>query len=101
MAARGPLSGITVVDLSRILAGPYCTFLMAELGARVIKVEPPDKGDEARHYGPFIAANSTYFQSVNRTKESTALDLKKQGGRRIFERLLERADVIVENFRPG
>jgi CoA:oxalate CoA-transferase len=101
MAARGPLSGITVVDLSRILAGPYCTFLMAELGARVIKVEPPDKGDDARHYGPFIAGNSSYFQSVNRGKESIALDLKNDGDRRIFERLLERADVIVENFRPG
>src|SRR5947209_2051034 len=101
MAARGPLSGITVVDLSRILAGPYCTFLMAELGARVIKVEPPDKGDDARHYGPFIAGKSSYFQSVNRGKESLALDLKNDGDRRIFERLLERADVIVENFRPG
>lgn len=101
MAARGPLSGITVVDLSRILAGPYCTFLMAELGARVIKVEPPEKGDDARHYGPFIAGKSSYFQSVNRGKESIALDLKNDGDRRIFERLLGRADVIVENFRPG
>src|SRR4051812_21825857 len=101
MAARGPLSGITVVDLSRILAGPYCTFLMAELGARVIKVEPPDKGDDARHYGPFIAGKSSYFQSVNRGKESLALDLKSDGDRRIFERLLETADVVVENFRPG
>jgi CoA:oxalate CoA-transferase len=101
MAARGPLSGITVVDLSRILAGPYCTFLMAELGARVIKVEPPEKGDDARHYGPFIAGKSSYFQSINRGKESIALDLKNDGDKRIFERLLERADVIVENFRPG
>jgi CoA:oxalate CoA-transferase len=101
MAARGPLSGITVVDLSRILAGPYCTFLMAELGARVIKVEPPEKGDDARHYGPFIAGKSSYFQSINRGKQSIALDLKNDGDKRIFEKLLERADVIVENFRPG
>jgi CoA:oxalate CoA-transferase len=101
MAAPGPLSGITVVDLSRILAGPYCTFLMAELGARVIKVEPPEKGDDARHYGPFLAGRSSYFQSVNRGKESIALDLKEDGDRRIFETLLERADVLVENFRPG
>jgi CoA:oxalate CoA-transferase len=101
MAARGPLSGITVVDLSRILAGPYCTFLMAELGARVIKVEPPEKGDDARHYGPFIAGKSSYFQSINRGKESIALDLKNDGDKRIFEKLLGRADVIVENFRPG
>jgi CoA:oxalate CoA-transferase len=101
MAARGPLSGIIVVDLSRILAGPYCTFLMAELGARVIKVEPPEKGDDARHYGPFIAGKSSYFQSVNRGKESIALDLKNDGDKRIFAKLLERADVVVENFRPG
>ena len=101
MSAPGPLSGITVVDLSRILAGPYCTFLMAELGARVIKVEPPGKGDDAREYGPFKNGVSTYFSSINRGKESIALNLKAEGDRRIFERLLERADVIVENFRPG
>jgi CoA:oxalate CoA-transferase len=101
MAARGPLSGITVVDLSRILAGPYCTFLMAELGARVIKVEPPGKGDDAREYGPFREGKSTYFMSVNRGKESIALDLKNERDRGIFEALLEKADVIVENFRPG
>jgi CoA:oxalate CoA-transferase len=101
MSAPGPLSGITVVDVSRILAGPYCTFLMAELGARVIKVEPPGKGDDAREYGPFKNGVSTYFSSINRGKESIALDLKAEGDRRIFERLLERADVIVENFRPG
>jgi CoA:oxalate CoA-transferase len=101
MANPGPLSGITVVDLSRILAGPYCTFLMAELGSRVIKVEPPEKGDDARHYGPFRAGKSTYFMSINRGKESIALDLKDAGDKRIFEKLLERADVVVENFRPG
>jgi CoA:oxalate CoA-transferase len=101
MAARGPLSGITVVDLSRILAGPYCTFLMAELGARVIKVEPPGKGDDAREYGPFREGKSTYFMSVNRGKESIALDLKNERDRGLFEALLEKADVVVENFRPG
>jgi CoA:oxalate CoA-transferase len=101
MANKGPLSGITVVDLSRILAGPYCTLLMAELGARVIKVEPPEKGDDARHYGPFLAGKSSYFMSVNRGKQSIALDLKDTGDKRIFARLLERADVLVENFRPG
>src|SRR5215472_2402214 len=101
MAASGPLSGITVVDLSRILAGPYSTFLLAELGARVIKVEPPGKGDDAREYGPFKNGVSTYFASVNRGKESIALDLKTEGDRRILDRLLERADVVVENFRPG
>jgi CoA:oxalate CoA-transferase len=101
MAARGPLSGITVIDLSRILAGPYCTFLMAEMGARVIKVEPPGKGDDAREYGPFREGKSTYFSSINRGKESIALDLKAATDKRIFEALLAKADVMVENFRPG
>ncbi len=101
MTSRGPLSGITVIDLSRILAGPYCTLLMAELGARVIKVEPPGKGDDAREYGPFRQGRSTYFSSVNRGKESIALDLKSPSDKRIFEKLLERGDVLVENFRPG
>jgi CoA:oxalate CoA-transferase len=101
MAVKGPLSGITVIDLSRILAGPYCTMLMAELGARVIKVEPPGKGDDAREYGPFLNGKSAYFISVNRGKESIALDLKAAPDKRIFEALLATADVLVENFRPG
>src|SRR5215467_5959647 len=101
MAQPGPLTGITIVDLSRILAGPYCTLLLAELGARVIKVEPPRQGDDARHYGPFKNGKSTYFASVNRGKESIALDLKSPAGRDIFERLLDKADALVENFRPG
>src|SRR5580704_17861950 len=101
MPQRGPLSGITTVDLSRILAGPYCTMLMAEMGARVIKVEPPGKGDDAREYGTFKNGTSTYFASINRGKESIALDLKADADKPIFERLLEKADVVVENFRPG
>ncbi len=101
MAVKGPLSGITVVDLSRILAGPYCTFLMAQLGARVIKVEAPGKGDDAREYGPFRGGVSTYFASVNRGKQSIALDMRKDADKRILDKLLEKADVLVENFRPG
>jgi CoA:oxalate CoA-transferase len=101
MSVPGPLSGVTVVDLSRILAGPYCTLMMAELGARVIKVETPKTGDDARHYGPFIKGKSAYFMSVNRGKESIALNLKDAGDRATFEKLLATADVIVENFRPG
>lgn len=101
MAVKGPLTGITVLDLSRILAGPYCTFLMAELGARVIKVEAPPKGDDAREYGPFRGGKSTYFSSINRGKQSIALDLKRPADTRIFEALLVKADVLVENFRPG
>src|SRR6202007_530770 len=101
MPQAGPLSGITIIDLSRILAGPYCTLLLAELGARVIKVEAPKTGDDARQYGPFTNGKSTYFASVNRGKESIALDLKAPGDREIFERLLDKADTVVENFRPG
>src|SRR3546814_8321011 len=101
MAASGPLSGVTVVDLTRVLAGPYCTMLMAELGARVIKVETPGTGDDARAYGPFVGGKSVYFISVNRGKESIALDLKKDEDRAAFKRMLEKADVVAANFRPG
>jgi CoA:oxalate CoA-transferase len=101
MSLPGPLNGVTVVDMTRVLAGPFCTLLLAELGARVIKVETPGSGDDARAYGPFVNGKSAYFVSVNRGKESIALDLKADGDREVFEKLLEAADVIVENFRPG
>jgi CoA:oxalate CoA-transferase len=96
----GPLSGAVILDLSRILAGPYCTLLLHELGARIIKVEPP-QGDDSRAYGPFKDGESLYFAAINRGKESIALDLKEDGDRAIFERLAARADVVLENFRPG
>ena len=95
-----PLSGITVIDLSRILAGPYCTMVLAELGARVIKVETPE-GDDARRIGPFIEDRSAYFMSLNHDKESIALDLREEGDCVLFHKLLEKADVLVENFRAG
>jgi CoA:oxalate CoA-transferase len=101
MSGPGPLSGITVLDLTRVLAGPYCTMILADLGARVIKIERPELGDDARHIGPFIGKRSAYFASLNRGKQSIALDLRDAGDREIFEALLERADVLVENFRPG
>ncbi len=102
----GPFSDIVVLDLTRVLAGPYCALLLAELGARVIKVEPPKKGDDSRHIGPFVktpsgGTKSGYFMSVNRGKESIALDLKAEGDRAIFETLLGRADVVLENYRGG
>jgi CoA:oxalate CoA-transferase len=109
-APAGPLEGIVVVDLTRVLAGPYCTMILADLGARVIKVEAPGRGDDARHIGPFIEGRdgsdaatrkSAYFMSLNRGKESIALNLKDDGDRATFERLLARADVLVENFRAG
>jgi CoA:oxalate CoA-transferase len=97
----GPLSGVLVLDLTRVLAGPYCTMLLAELGARVIKVENPDGGDDSRHFTPFFQQRSAYFLSLNRGKESIALDLKKEPDRALLRSMLKRADVLVENFRPG
>jgi CoA:oxalate CoA-transferase len=96
-----PLAGITVIDLTRVLAGPFCTLVLANLGARVIKVERPDRGDDARSIGPFVGGKSLYFSSLNYGKESIALDLKVAADREVFDALLERADVLVENFRPG
>jgi CoA:oxalate CoA-transferase len=96
----GPLNGAVILDLSRILAGPYCTLLLHELGARVIKVEPPG-GDDARAYGPFRDGESLYFAAINRGKESICLDLKQAPDLAILHRLLAHADVVVENFRPG
>jgi formyl-CoA transferase/CoA:oxalate CoA-transferase len=98
----GPLAGLTVLDLTRVLSGPYCTMLLADMGARVIKIEQPGRGDETRAWGPpFVAGESAYFLSINRNKESVALDFKQPGGRKALDRLLDRADILVENFRPG
>src|SRR4249920_842476 len=97
-----PLDGITVLDLTRVLSGPYCTMLLADMGARVIKIEQPGKGDDTRHWGPpFLQGESAYFLSINRNKESVTLDFKKPEGRAILDRLIARSDVLVENFRPG
>jgi len=101
MPPAGPLSGILVVDLTRVLAGPYCTMVLTDLGARVVKVETPQGGDDARAYGPYIEGKSAYFMSLNRGKESIALDLKAPADRAIFEQLLAKADVLVENYRAG
>ena len=106
-AASPPLSGITVIDLTRVLAGPYCTMVLRDLGADVIKVEPP-QGDEARGFGPFLPdedgggrGESAYFTSLNCGKRSVVLDLKGDAGRAALAALIRRADVLVENFRPG
>ncbi|MEE9279821.1 MAG: CoA transferase [Myxococcota bacterium] len=101
MNERGPLEGIVVVDLTRVLAGPFCTMQLVDLGARVIKVERPDGGDDARQIGPFVGGKSAYFGSLNRGKESIALNLRAEADRGVFEKLLGRADVLVENFRAG
>ena len=97
----GPLDDLLIIDLSRVLAGPYATMVLADLGARVVKVERPGLGDDSRHIGPFLGDQSAYFASINRGKQSIALDLKDPADRLIFDALLARADVLVENYRPG
>ena len=98
----GPLSGTRVVDLTRALAGPYCTLLLGDMGADVIKIELPGTGDETRQWGPpFLEDESSYFMSVNRNKRSVTLDLKSSAGLEALRRLTRSADVLVENFRPG
>ena len=100
--SEAPLAGILVADFSRVLAGPLATMTLADLGARVIKVERPEVGDETRSWGPpFSASGSTYFESVNRNKESVCLDLTDPGDLHLARTLIGRADVVVENFKPG
>lgn len=99
--SAGPFSGLLVIDLTRVLAGPFCTMMLAELGARVIKVENPDGGDESRQFAPFFRDKSAYYQSLNRGKESIALNLKDDADRRVLLAMVRRGDVLVENYRPG
>ena len=97
-----PLAGVTVLDLSRVLAGPYCGLMLADMGADVVKIENPDGGDDSRTFSePSLNGVSTYFLSINRNKQSVALDLKAPAGKAAFLRLVERADVVIENFRTG
>lgn len=96
-----PLAGLKVLDLTRVLAGPYCTLVLADLGAEVVKVEVPGLGDDARHFGPFVGTESAYFMSLNRNKKSITLNLKEERARELFLALVGSFDVLVENFRPG
>jgi CoA:oxalate CoA-transferase len=96
-----PLAGITIVDLTHVLAGPYASMTLADLGARVIKVERPGTGDDTRAFPPFKGTDSAYFAAINHGKESIALDLKNEADRTVFDRLLTQADVLLENYRPG
>ena len=97
-----PLDGIKVLDLTRVLAGPYCTMMLADMGADVVKVERPGAGDDTRGYGPpFLHGESAYFMSINRNKRSLTLNLKHDKALAIMRRMLEMTDVVVENFRPG
>ena len=98
----GPLAGVKVLDLTRVLAGPYCTMFLGDLGAEVVKIEQPDVGDDTRAWGPpFVGGESAYFLCINRNKKSVALDLKSNQAVGLLRRLAEGADVLVENFRPG
>lgn len=96
-----PLDGIIILDLTHVLAGPFATQSLQDLGARVIKVERPGTGDDTRAFPPFLQGESAYFATLNAGKQSIALDLKADGDRAIFDRLVARADVLVENYRPG
>jgi CoA:oxalate CoA-transferase len=96
-----PLEGIRVLDLTRVLAGPFCTMMLSDLGAEIIKVEVPGTGDDSRSFGPFRNGQSLYFINVNRGKESVAIDLKTEAGKKLLVDLAKQCDVIVENFRPG
>lgn len=102
MAAwKGPLAGLRVLDLTRVLAGPLAAQFLGDLGAEILKIEPPGKGDETRGFAPFIGGESHYFVGLNRGKRSMALDLRKPEGAEILRQLVATADVLIENFRPG
>ena len=96
-----PLDGIRVLDLTRVLAGPFCAMILADMGAEVIKIEEPGKGDDTRSWPPFVEGEATYFMSVNRNKKSITLNLKAPAAKKIFTDLVKKSDVVLENFRPG
>ena len=98
---RGPLQGLRILDLSRVLSGPFATMWLAAMGADVIKIENPSSGDVTREYGPFLNGNSAYFPTINHNKKAITLNLKAEEGKALFLRLVKTADVVIENFRPG
>ncbi len=95
------LEGIRVLDLTRVLAGPFCTMILADMGADVIKIERPSTGDDSRHFGPYVNGESAYFMSINRNKKSITINLKSEKGKNIFREMVKEADIVIENFRPG
>ena len=97
----GPLRGVRVIDLTRVLAGPFATQSLGDLGAEVLKIEPPGNGDETRHFPPFLQGESHYFLGINRNKKSLVVDLQQEGGKEILRRLVKDSDILVENYRPG
>ena len=107
MSEHMALENLTVLDLTRVLAGPFCTMMLADMGANVIKIEVPKGGDDTRGYPPFRAKNlngereSVYFANINRNKKGITLNLKAPEGKEIFKELVKKADIVVENYRPG
>src|SRR5215469_9618903 len=97
----GPLAGLKVLDLTRVLAGPFATQILGDLGAEIFKIEPPDYGDETRKYSPQREGESHYFIAINRSKKSIVIDLKTEGGKQIIFDLVSKVDVLVENYRAG
>ena len=98
---KGPLEGLLVLDLTRVLAGPYATMMLADYGANIYKIEPPEVGDDSRAFGPFVGKESAYFMSLNRNKRSIVLDFKKPSNVEIFKEMVKKADIVVENYKPG
>ena len=99
---KGPLSDMKILDCTQVMAGPFCTMLLADMGATVVKIENPDGGDDTRGWPPFYeGGESSYFQSVNRNKKSLTLDLKSDEGKKILTELIKQSDVLIQNFRPG
>ena len=98
---KGPLEGLLVLDLTRVLAGPYATMMLADYGANIYKIEPPEVGDDSRGFGPFVGKESAYFMSLNRNKRSIVLDFKKPSNVEIFKEMVKKADIVVENYKPG
>ena len=101
MKQTGLLSGVKVLDLTRVLAGPYCGMMLADMGADVIKIEMPGRGDDARRNAPIVHGESAYFMNLNRNKRGMTLNLKSEKGKMIFRKLIERSDIVLENYRPG
>jgi crotonobetainyl-CoA:carnitine CoA-transferase CaiB-like acyl-CoA transferase len=99
--AERPLAGVRVLDLTRVLAGPFCSMILGDMGAEVIKLEEPGKGDDTRAWPPFVGGEATYFMAVNRNKQSLTLNLKAAEGRAVFQKLVRKSDVVLENFRTG
>ena len=98
---KGALDGIVILDLTRVLCGPYGTMWLGDMGADIIKIENPKGGDDTRAWGPLVKGESAYFANINRNKRSVTLNLKTEEGKELFLKLVDKADVVVENYRPG